>query len=119
VIATKSGAAPEMITAGEQGFLGIDASAAQTVTEEFAERFNMPIGIYINDVIKNSPADKAGLKQGNIIVGLDNVTIKSIDDLVNVLSYKKAGQEIDLKIKEKVGGEYKDKTLKVTLGKKD
>lgn len=109
----------QTVAAGEQGFLGIDATAAQTVTEEFAERFNMPIGIYINDVIKNSPADKAGLKQGNIIVGLDNVTIKSIDDLVNVLSYKKAGQEIELKIKEKVGGEYKDKTLKVTLGKRN
>lgn len=109
----------QAVSADEQGFLGIDTSDVQNVTEDYAERFNMPVGIYVNDVIDKSPADKAGLAQGNIIVGIDNMTVKTVDDLANTLRYKKAGQEINLKIKVKVNGEYQDKDLKVTLGKRN
>lgn len=109
----------QTVTQSEQGFLGLDASTAQNVTDEYANRFNMPIGIYVNNVVKNSPAQKAGLKQGDIITGLDNETIKTIEDLANALNYKKAGQTVDLKIKTKTNGEYKDKVLKITLAKKN
>lgn len=108
----------ETVTDNEKGFLGIEAASAQTVTEEFAKRFNMPVGIYVNDVLKNSPAEKAGLRQGDIITGVDNVTVKTIDDLANALSYKKAGQTIELKIQVKSNGAYQEKVLKIELAKK-
>ena len=108
----------EVIAKQDQGFLGIDASKAQEVTEIYAERFNMPIGIYINDVIKDSPAEKAGLMQGDIITGLDSTKIETIDDLINALSYKKAGQNVKLVIQVKEKGVYVEKTLEVTLGSK-
>jgi serine protease Do len=109
----------ELVAEGDQGFLGIDASSAQEVTEVYAERFNMPVGVYVNDVIEKSPAEAAGLKQGDIITGIDNSKIESIDDLINVLKYKKAGQAIDLKIQVKESGAYVEKVLKVTLGERD
>ncbi|HHV11320.1 MAG TPA: trypsin-like serine protease [Clostridiales bacterium] len=109
----------EVVAAGEQGFLGIDASTAQEVTQAYAERFNMPIGVYVNDIIENSPAEEAGLKQGDIITGLDSSKIETIDDLVNALSFKKAGQKVNLVIQAKENGEYVGKTLNVTLGKKN
>ncbi len=109
----------EVIAENEQGFLGINASTAQNVTEIYSERFNMPIGVYINDVIENSPVDEAGLVQGDIITGLDNVKIETIDDLKSALSYKKEGQEIKLTIQTKENGQYVEKTLTVTLGKKN
>lgn len=109
----------ELVADGEQGFLGIDANTAQNVTELYAQRFNMPIGVYVNDVIEGSPADEAGLEQGNIITGLDGNTIETIEDLKNVLSYKKAGQKVKLIIQVRENGAYTEKTLEVTLGKRN
>ncbi len=108
----------QVISASEQGFLGIDAQTAQEVTEVYSQRFNMPIGIYVNDVVADSPAAKAGLAQGDIITGLDGVKIESIDDLKNALSYKKAGQSIKLTIQVLDGGSYAEKVLDITLGNK-
>lgn len=106
------------VTAGEQGFLGIDVSTAQDVTDVYAQRFNMPIGVYVNDVIEDSPAEAAGLKQGNIITGLDGMQIATIQDLIDALSYKREGQKINLIIQVKENGEYTEKTLEITLGKR-
>lgn len=109
----------QMVAAEDQGFLGIDASTAQNVTQVYATRFNMPIGVYVNDVIEASPAEAAGLTQGDIITGLDNTKIETIDDLINALSYKKAGQVVNLIVQVKENGSYTEKTLVVTLGEKD
>ncbi len=106
------------ISKSQQGYLGIDASTAQNVTQEVSDAYGIPVGIYINDVISGSPADKAGLERGDVITGVDGVTVKTLDELANALTYKKAGQKIDLKVKVKVSGAYQDKTLNVSLGKK-
>ncbi|NLK26992.1 MAG: trypsin-like serine protease [Clostridiales bacterium] len=108
----------ELIDEKDQGFLGIYLDSAQNVTELYAERFNMPIGVYIDQVVEDSPADHAGLRQGHIIVGIDNHKIETIEDILNILSYRKAGDTIDLKVSELENGEYVEKTLKVTLGNK-
>jgi serine protease Do len=108
----------ETVATEDQGFLGIDASTAQNVTQVYADRFNMPIGVYVNDVIEDSPVANAGLVQGDIITGLDNTKIETIDDLVSALSYKKAGQEVKLIVQVKENGTYTEKTLDVTLGEK-
>lgn len=108
----------EEVKTSEQGFLGIYLDSAQNVTELHAERFNMPIGVYINEVVKDSPAAKAGLKAGYIITGIDSHKIETTDDIVNVLSYRKAGETIKLKTSVLENGEYVEKILDVTLGKK-
>ena len=102
----------------EMGFLGINLESAQDVTKDLAEQFNMPMGIYINDVIKDSPAEKAGLKSGHIIVGYDDLKIETIDDLINILTYSRPGDEITLKVKERQDGEYVDKELNIVLGER-
>lgn len=108
----------ELVSVKEQGYLGIDVSKAQNVTDIYSQRFNMPIGVYIYSVVEDSPAEKAGLKQGDIITGLDNIEIKTIDDLINALSYKKAGQAIKLRIQAMENGKYVERILDVTLGRK-
>lgn len=109
----------EVVAAGEQGFLGIDTSTAQDVTDVYATRFNMPKGVYVNDVVAGSPAETAGLMQGDIITGIDETTIETIDELISALSYKKAGQTIDLIIQVKENGAYVEKTLTVILGERE
>ncbi|MDF2483907.1 MAG: hypothetical protein K0R46_75 [Herbinix sp.] len=108
----------EVVAAEDQGFLGIDTSTAQEVNEIYAERFNMPIGVYVNDVVDDSPAEAAGLMQGDIITALDGSVIETLEDLKNALSYKTAGQQVELKIQVMDGGSYVEKVLEVTLGAK-
>lgn len=102
----------------DMGFLGINVQTAQNVTEDLSKQFNMPVGIYINDVVEDSPAEKAGLKSGHIIVGIDDIKIETIDDLLNVLEYSRPGDEIVLKVKERQDGKYVEKEINVTLGKR-
>jgi serine protease Do len=109
----------ETVAPADQGFLGINVSTARDVTQEYATRFNMPIGVYVNDVVEGSPAEAAGLTPGDIITKLDNNKIETVDDLADALSYKKAGQEVSLTIQQKENGAYTETTLSVTLGKKN
>lgn len=109
----------ETIAESEQGFLGIYANSAQNVTEVYAEQFNMPIGVYVNEVVKDSPADTAGIKQGHIITKVNDQSVKTIDDLLNILSYKKAGEVITLTVNVLNNGEYVEKNVTVTLGAKN
>lgn len=106
------------VKVGEQGFLGIYIDSAIEVNELYAEQFNMPIGIYVNDVVSSSPAEEAGLKQGHIITEIDDQKVETIEELLDFLSYRKAGDEINLIVCELENGEYLEKTLVVTLGKK-
>ncbi len=108
----------ELLNDNEVGYLGVNLETAQEITEIFSQQFHMPIGVYINDVIENSPAQEAGLKTGHIIVGLNGVKIETIEDLVNAISYCRAGETISLKVSELERGRYSEKELKVVLGKK-
>ncbi|HPU62581.1 MAG TPA: trypsin-like peptidase domain-containing protein [Mobilitalea sp.] len=102
----------------EMGFFGINVETAQNVTEDLSKIYNIPVGIFINDVVEDSPAEKAGLKPGHIIVGFDDIKIETIDDLLNVLTYSRPGDEVVLKIKELNNGQYVEKELNVVLGKR-
>lgn len=102
----------------EMGFLGINVETARDVTSDLAAQFNMPVGIFINDIVKDSPAEKSGLQSGHIIVGFNDVKIETVDDLLNILSYSRPGEEIVLKIKELQNGQYIEKELNVTLSER-
>lgn len=102
----------------DMGFLGINIETAQNVTSDLAYQFNMPIGIFINDIVEDSPAEEAGLRPGHIIVGFNNVNVKTIDELINILSYSRPGEEVSIKVKELENGEYVDKDLNVVLSKR-
>ncbi len=67
-------------------------------------------------MVENSPAEAAGLKSGHIIVSFNSIKIETLDDLLNVLSYSKPGDEVELGIMELQNGEYVAKKLDVTLG---
>ena len=63
-------------------------------------------------VIPNTGAAAAGIKQGDVIVGINNTTINSAQDITSVLSELHPGDQIKVKI---VRG-AKHLTLSVTLG---
>jgi S1-C subfamily serine protease len=69
-----------------------------TLDPEVAERFDLPVdhGAIVRRVISGTPADKAGLKPGDIIVALDGTEIDSMDQLVLELRKHQVGDKVVL-----------------------
>ncbi len=105
----------EELAESEQGYLGINGN---DITAEYESLFNLPSGVYVSKILEDSPAEQAGLNVGDIIVGINNTDIDTKEDIAEVLSYTRAGTEVELRIKSLQDGEYVDKTIKVTLGSK-
>ncbi|HKM00118.1 MAG TPA: PDZ domain-containing protein, partial [Mobilitalea sp.] len=108
----------EVISESEIGFLGIYLDTAQEVTEAFSQQFNMPIGIYINGIVEDSPAEQAGMKKGYIITKINDIKVDTIENLTNALSYNKAGDTITLTVSYLDTGGYEEKSLSIVLAKK-
>lgn len=96
----------------EAGYLGI---SGQTVTTTYAERFDMPIGVYVNKVTADSPADKAGIKVGEVITAVNGRKISTTEDLETILSHTRAGTTITLSVTSLENGKEKERTVEVTL----
>lgn len=80
-----------------RGFLGV---SLQPVDKDIADAFNLPKpeGALISEVIKDSPADKAGLQQGDIIIEYNNTPVKSLQSLRNDISLMAPGSTVSLKV---------------------
>lgn len=106
----------EVIEESEQGYLGIQGN---DITDEYAEGFNMPKGVYVVKIVDDSPAENSGLKAGDIITKFADRDVASMETLRNILANKKAGEEIKMEVqRNNEKGEYEKVTLKVTLGAK-
>ena len=106
----------KVIKESEQGYLGIQGSDS---TDEYAKNFNMPNGVYVVKILEDSPADKCGLKAGDIITKFGDREVTSMEGLQSILSKKEAGEEIEMVVqRNNEKGEYKEITLTVTLGAK-
>jgi Do/DeqQ family serine protease len=72
----------------------------QPVTEEIAAYLGLPstAGALVVGVIPGSPADNAGLAQGDVILRVDNQEVKSPDDLARIVQNSKVGQRVVLQI---------------------
>lgn len=57
----------------------------------------LPSGAYIDEVEKNSPAEKAGLQVKDIVVEVDGTIVSSSQEMVNALASKKAGDSVEIK----------------------
>lgn len=53
-------------------------------------------GVIVSSVIKGSAAEAAGIKEGMIIVRIDDTEVKELNDFINFMNYTKEGQKIDM-----------------------
>ena len=58
----------EATSESEQAYLGV---SGQTIDSSMASQFDMPSGVYVQQVIKSSPAQKAGISAGDVIVSFN------------------------------------------------
>ena len=72
----------------------------QEVTEEIAEleKLEKPEGALVASVSANSPADKAGIKAGDIILEFDGKRIDTMRTLPKLVAQTKVGKKVELKI---------------------
>ena len=106
----------EATSESEQAYLGV---SGQTIDSSMASQFDMPSGVYVQQVIKRSPAQKAGISAGDVIVSFNGSNVSTMDGLKEKISNLKAGKKVKVVVKrQNQMGTYEKKTLTVTLGKK-
>ena len=105
----------DLVDKADASYLGI---AGVAVSQEASQAYDIPEGIYVSEVTKDGPAEKAGITKGDIIKKFDGVTVSSMSEIKEQLKYYKAGETVKVLVKRADGSEYKDVTVSVTLGKK-
>ncbi len=71
---------------------------AENVPKDILVGMGLENGIYVNEVIASSPAAEAGVKKGDVIVGIDEVVIGSVTDFYEYIFSLEEGSEVSLNI---------------------
>lgn len=92
-------------------YLGINF---QPIAPDIAAAYNLPVqwGVYVTQVAANSPASQAGLKQGDIITRIGNISLDETHSYIDALYTNKPGDQITLLVLRN----SQNLQLQVTLG---
>ena len=93
----------------------IGVSVGQATTSSGSGRFEMSYqatGAMVVGVTENSPAEKAGLKEDDVITAVDGKEIAYVSDLTSYIASRDPGDEITLTIER----DGEEKEIKVTVG---
>lgn len=74
------------------GVLGSD------IDKDVSSLYEIPIGILVREVVPGSAADAAGIRQGDIIIGMENQKITSMDQLTKIIKNHKVGDVVEITI---------------------
>ena len=79
----------------ERPWLGV---VGLSITAEVARYYGLPVehGVLVTRVSKRSPAEDAGMVEGDIILEFDNVETRRIEDLVNEIHKRKIGDKVKI-----------------------
>jgi serine protease Do len=80
-----------------RGWLGV---SAQDVTEDLAKnlQLNSPKGALVSHAFEGEPADKAGIKAGDVILDIDGKAIADVRDLLMTVSGLSVGKRVNVRI---------------------
>lgn len=90
-------------------YIGISGS---NLSESTAERYNLPVGIYVEEISGNTGAANSDLRKGDVITQIDGQTVTTMDELNSVKNKKQIGDTITLKVYR--SGEYIDINITLT-----
>ena len=96
-----------------------DAAFLGDINESYSSALGIPSGIYVSQVVSGSPAEKAGISAGDVIVKFEGNNVSTMSGLKEKLAIKKANTKVKITFKRaNQSGTYEEKTVTVTLGKK-
>lgn len=91
---------------------------AENLPQAAMNEYDVTNGIYIYEVVKDSPAFNAGLMSGDIIMYIENRNIYNMNNFFSTISDFEPGTETTFMIKRTSSSDYKEMELKVILGEK-
>jgi serine protease Do len=96
-----------------RGYLGVSLGI---LDDKMAREFKLPdtSGALVEDVTPDSPADKAGIKNGDVIRKLDGQKVEGSEELTNTITSMKPGTTVNLEVFR----DGKPMNVKVTLGER-
>ena len=103
----------EKVEESKSAYLGIQG---QDVSSDVASAYGMPEGVYVYNVIENSAAQKAGIRQCEIITKFDVQQVASMSALKELLTYYSEGQSATVTIQRMGEGGYQEVEIPITLG---
>lgn len=117
-ILTKLGnkAARQKVSSDKASYLGI---SCVTMPSSYTQQ-GYPEGVYVASVVKGGPADKAGIRQGDIITSFDGSSVSTKENLINSLEYYAEGEKVEVslsRLNSQQNG-FEKKQVTVTLGSK-
>jgi len=114
-VSTARSVLESIITTGTvtRGWIGVEP---QDVTPEIAESFGLDrkSGAIVAGVLQGGPADKAGIKPGDILVSINDDTITDTTRLLNVVAQIKPGTSVKVHLMRK----NKELDVNVMIGKR-
>ena len=99
-----------------RGYLGIQG---QNVDSDAAQRFSMPIGIFVYRILEGSAAADSGLQESDIITKLDGMTVSTIEELQEKLTHFEKGETVTLTVQRPNGSEYNELQIEIRLGARE
>ena len=79
------------------GIFAYDKGVIPYINQELNKNIKLNNGIYVAEVIRNSPAEKAGIQKGDILIGIDGLTIDKMSELRIYIYEKEIGDEVRIK----------------------
>ncbi|SFR71919.1 S1C family serine protease [Anaeromicropila populeti] len=105
----------DMINKRPRTYAGI---VVNDITGEYAKAIKVESGVYVAEVLADSPALEGGLKNGDVITEIDDVPIASAIAYSNILRNHEPGDKIKVKVKRTSKKEKPEVTFTIELGKK-
>lgn len=93
-------------------YIGIEGS---DIESETAQRYNLPTGIYVEKIVENGPAAKAGIQKGDIITKIEGTAVTTMTELNKIKNTYKVGDTVTLTIYRNNA----EQEIKVTLQKSE
>ena len=101
----------DVVSELEASYLGI---AGRDITTEMSEQYNVPVGVYVAQVVAGSGAEEAGIETEDVITAFNGRKVTSVNTLNNIMKYLPAGSTVEVKV-AKASNDYKEETVEVTL----
>ncbi|KQV78997.1 2-alkenal reductase [Massilia sp. Root351] len=96
-----------------RGWIGVES---QEITPELAESFGLKVqsGAIIAGVVRNGPADKGGMKPGDILLQVEGKAVNDTNDMLNLIAQLPPGEKATMRVLRK----SRETDLAITVGKR-
>lgn len=94
----------------EIAYLGVNG---MTVPQEASNFLGVPSGCFVRKVEMDSPAMRAGIQQGDIIISVNGKYTNTFTEYTSICMQLETGSKVEVKVKRKSQDEYKEMTFQM------